>query len=427
MKSDTKTHKRIQTLLSHYRDWDEGERALVEAHLAECQSCADQLAHYQMMDNQIRQLPMAKPAPVVRQSFYEAVHPAQKRWFQRVATTFTALNQVGAVALLVLVVAGIFLTVRNISQPTIPLAPPNDAPTHLLDQVAYFPVAQIQAITLNQNGQLLAIATDVDIQIWNLTSQILLHQFPMPFPAEISHLTFTNTLLVAFFNNSMIQSWHLGTGEANSSFEIDASNFNLFSQSESLLWVLEKSEELIIQPINDDTISIITTDVKNPPIQAVDVSTYRWTDVVFADAKGVVYLFDYSGELIWKMPAQSLVTQLSLSQNSNALASLNNKHEVEIWSVTEGAILQTISLGIAPQEIRLLPAGEGVFILYPDGSITIWDTETGEPVVNFAGISNREAPMLMTNKTTFAFTSNGFVVITLSETGVTVWEKPDGQ
>jgi Tol biopolymer transport system component len=115
-----KGHKRIEQLLSAYRSLNENEWREVKQHITECAPCAQRLAAYQAMDEQLMALPIPAVAVGARGRFFNTL-AAEKQphtphrlaagaWWR----SFSGLlNQAAPVILLIVVAAGLSLAIRQ--------------------------------------------------------------------------------------------------------------------------------------------------------------------------------------------------------------------------------------------------------------------------------------------------------------------------
>ena len=134
-------HKRINQLLTTYRDLTEAEWREVEAHVRTCAECAQTLAAYRAMDQELADLKTRdlstqvtlQPSNRLRRAFEGAGSRPQPRWLRWMAGLPAFAQQVAGLAALLVLTAGLILVFRGSSArpggDDITLSPPPAAAT----------------------------------------------------------------------------------------------------------------------------------------------------------------------------------------------------------------------------------------------------------------------------------------------------------
>jgi hypothetical protein len=195
-------HDDFKEQLAVYKQLDPAARARVDAHLEACASCREKLAAYRLMDRRLAGLADAHPGPALRAGFYSALakRPAPSHRPSLFSRAAGAGLQLGALALVVVLVLTVWWGLRDLAVPAAPAVTPPltthspfqgarllgyelrepfaagaDAPLSLY-WLAYLPVPEAMRLVLqlvDEGGQVVAHGEDlVDQGEWLAGSQV---------------------------------------------------------------------------------------------------------------------------------------------------------------------------------------------------------------------------------------------------------------
>lgn len=371
------THEQIAPLLAVYRDWNEAERRMVMTHVATCPECAAQLARFQAMDKQLRQLPHPKPNLRLAAGFYGGLkqRDAWRKWL----LDLTA--QLAGAAALLLILFTVWFVFQD--KPTPEATPASTPAMSSYDLRPQFTLAAAQGSTilaLSHDGQFLATAQDNTIQIWLVPDGRRLRTLVTPTP--VSSLAFTPNNLHLFAQSSTdITQWRVNDGELVHTFAAATPPYAVSNEQLAL-----------ITPDAIELWSIRTGEREQSfAYSAAAITCLLWSHdgetLISGSSAGQVQFRTRKGELLntWNSTDQP-IQNLTLAADGTSLAVQDAAQQVQVWSMAEGEVKQRWAAAAAPI-LSLVFANDdtSLFLSLADGTAQFYNLDDSSLIATLTG------------------------------------------
>lgn len=251
------------------------------------------------------------------------------------------------------------------------------------------------AIAIHPNGQILASASENNIQLWNIDEQDL-HDIYTGHTAEIKSLVYSNNgnKIISISTGATIRVWDAVTGKVVSTLVGFSDNYSKVAVSPDCKTIASSSFSDVenIQIFNLETGELYKTiPTKNNMLYEL-LFLPDGNRIAAGDRNGDIHIWDVnSGVFLKKLSGKNgYINSLDSSYNGMYILSGSSEEIIQVWAVEIEMLINTYNQNIDPiTKVLFSPDGRTFSTAsISEGTIHFWNIGDGEHLNTISGHTN---------------------------------------